>query len=424
MENISTTYASIITIGDELLIGQVIDTNSAWMAQTLNTIGVLVKRRIAVGDDWQEIWAALDEESNHSDIILITGGLGPTADDITKPLLCKYFGGTMIMHQPTLEHVTYLFEHVFKRPMPLLERNRKQAEVPDVCTVLKNERGTAPGMLFEKKGKIFISMPGVPHEMKWIMNHHVLQIIQQKYKTGFIQFRTLLTAGIGESFLAEKIKPFEEALPSYIKLAYLPNYGMVRLRLSGYAASNPGQLVNEIDQQFTLLKTYVSDVMVIDEDLPMQAVIGKLLQEKKQTVATAESCTGGYIAHLITSVAGSSAYYEGSIVSYSYNIKERVLQVPDEVLNTYGAVSEETVCLMVKNARELMQTDYAVAVSGIMGPDGGTPEKPVGTVWMAVADKNKIISQKFHFRFDRARNIEVTALTALNLLRKLIVDNH
>lgn len=424
MENISTTYASIITIGDELLIGQVIDTNSAWMAQTLNTIGVLVKRRIAVGDDWQEIWAALDEESNHSDIILITGGLGPTADDITKPLLCKYFGGTMIMHQPTLEHVTYLFEHVFKRPMPLLERNRKQAEVPDVCTVLKNERGTAPGMLFEKKGKIFISMPGVPHEMKWIMNHHVLQIIQQKYKTGFIQFRTLLTAGIGESFLAEKIKPFEEALPSYIKLAYLPNYGMVRLRLSGYAASNPEQLVNEIDQQFTLLKTYVSDVMVIDEDLPMQAVIGKLLQEKKQTVATAESCTGGYIAHLITSVAGSSAYYEGSIVSYSYNIKERVLQVPDEVLNTYGAVSEETVCLMVKNARELMQTDYAVAVSGIMGPDGGTPEKPVGTVWMAVADKNKIISQKFHFRFDRARNIEVTALTALNLLRKLIVDNH
>lgn len=424
MEPTFTTYASIITIGDELLIGQVIDTNSAWIAQSLNTIGIPVKRRVAVGDDWNEIWKALDEESQHATIILITGGLGPTADDITKPLLCKYFGGKMVMHQPTLEHVTYLFEHVFKRPMPLLERNKKQAEVPDVCTVLKNERGTAPGMLFEKEGKVFIAMPGVPHEMKWIMSHHVLQIIQQKFKTGFIEFRTLLTAGIGESFLAEKIKTFEEALPPNIKLAYLPNYGMVRLRLSGFAAFDQKKLITQIDQQFASLKNYVSDVMVIDEDIPIQAVIGRLLKEKNETLATAESCTGGYIAHLITSIAGSSAYYEGTVVSYSYNVKENVLQVPNHILNEHGAVSEETVRLMVQNVRELLKTDYAVAVSGIMGPDGGTAEKPVGTVWMAVASKHKIISQKFHFRFDRARNIEVTALNALNLLRKLIVDNH
>jgi nicotinamide-nucleotide amidase len=416
--------ASIITIGDELLIGQVIDTNSAWIAQQLNKIGVPVKRRVAVGDTWEDIWQALNEESKHTDIILITGGLGPTADDITKPLLCKYFGGKLIMHQPTLEHVTYLFEHVFKRPMPLLERNKKQAEVPDVCTVLKNERGTAPGMLFEKDGKIFIAMPGVPHEMKWIVENHILHIITEKFKTGFIEHRTLLTAGMGESFLAEKIKAFEEALPANIKLAYLPNYGMVRLRLTGFSMENKNELTTQIEALFQSLKKQVKDILVIDTDLPMQAVVGKLLKEKKQTVATAESCTGGYIAHLLTSVAGSSDYYEGSVISYSYQVKEKVLHVPESTLNLKGAVSEETVTAMAKNVLSIMQTDYAIAVSGIMGPGGGTNDKPVGTVWIAVANNKKIITQKFHLRFDRARNIEVTALNALNLLRQSIVDNH
>ncbi|MDE3235435.1 MAG: competence/damage-inducible protein A [Bacteroidota bacterium] len=416
-------FASIITIGDELLIGQVIDTNSAFIAQELNKIGIAVKHRLAVGDAWDDIWDALNDEKKQADIIIITGGLGPTADDITKPLLCKYFGGKLIMHQPTLEHVTYLFEKVFKRTLPLSERNRKQAEVPDVCTVLKNERGTAPGMLFEQQGKLFFSLPGVPFEMKGLMTDHVLQIIQQKFKPGFIEHRTLLTAGIGESYLADRIKDFEEALPANIKLAYLPNHGMVRLRLTAHGYDHTELLIS-IDHQFSLLKSQITDVMVTDEDLTMEAIVGKLLTERKQTVATAESCTGGYIAHLLTSIAGSSSYYEGSVVSYSYAVKENVLHVSPETLSTYGAVSEQTVTAMVQHVRQLMNTDYAIAVSGIMGPDGGTTDKPVGSVWMAVASKHKIITRLFQFRFDRARNIQLTATSALNLLRQLIVDNH
>ncbi len=413
-------FASIITIGDELLIGQVIDTNSAWIAQELNKIGVPVKHRIAVGDVWDDIWNALDEETKHADIIFITGGLGPTADDITKPLLCKYFGGKMIMHQPTLNFLKHLFENVFQRPM--IERNIKQAEVPDVCTVLKNEQGTAPGMLFEKNGKIFISLPGVPHEMKWITTNHVLPIITQKFNTGFIEHRTLLTAGIGESYLADKIKSLEEALPSDIKLAYLPNYGMVRLRLTIFG-TDKNKINQEIDHQFSLLKENVKDVMVIDEDLPMEAVVGELLKEKNKTIATAESCTGGSIASLLTSVPGSSKYFMGGIVSYDNSIKEKVLHVKKETLETFGAVSEETVKEMVQNILQIMQTDYAIAVSGIMGPDGGTAEKPVGLVWIAIAGNKKIITKKFNFRFDRNRNIQLTATNALNLIRQLIVDN-
>lgn len=413
-------FASIITIGDELLIGQVIDTNSAWIAQEMNKIGVPVKHRVAVGDVWDDIWQALDEESKSADIIFITGGLGPTADDITKPLLCQYFGGKLIIDQPTLDFVTHLFENVLQRPM--IERNAKQAEVPDVCTVLKNEKGTAPGMLFEKDGKIFISLPGVPHEMKWIINDSVLSLITKKFNTGFIEHRTLLTAGVGESFLAEKIKAFEEALPVDIKLAYLPNYGMVRLRLTAFGM-NKEKLNQHIDHQFNLLKENVKDVLVIDEDLPMEAVVGKLLKQKNKTIATAESCTGGYIAHLLTSIPGSSAYFTGSIVSYDNRIKEQLLHVKKETIETFGAVSEETVKEMVKNVLHIMQTDFAVAVSGIMGPDGGTTEKPVGLVWVAVADKNKTITKKFNFRFDRNRNIQLTATNALNLIRQLIVDN-
>ena len=413
-------FASIITIGDELLIGQVIDTNSAWIAQEMNKIGVLMKRRVAVGDVWEEIWQALDEESKHADIIIITGGLGPTADDITKPLLCKYFGGTMVVHQPTLDHVTHIFENILKRPM--IERNAKQAEVPDVCTVLMNERGTAPGMLFHKEGKIFISLPGVPHEMKWIMTHEVIPQILTLFTTGFIEHRTLLTAGIGESFLAELIQQFEAALPGNIKLAYLPNYGMVRLRLTGFGFDQLA-LQNEINAQFNTLKQLVAAYLVVDEDIPMELAVGRLLQHKGQTFATAESCTGGYIAHLLTSHAGASAYYKGSVISYDNSIKQMVLQVKSATLESVGAVSEETVQQMAAAVLSMMQTDYAIAVSGIMGPDGGTKDKPVGTVWVAIAGKNKILTKQFHFRFDRKRNIELTATNALNLLRNFIVDN-
>ena len=411
MENIKT---SIITIGDELLIGQVIDTNSAWMAQELNKIGVWVHRRVAVGDVWNDIWKALDDEGDASNVILITGGLGPTADDITKPLLCKYFGGKMIMHEETLAHVTYLFEHVFKRPMPLLEINRKQAEVPDVATILKNEVGTAPIMLFEKHERIFISMPGVPHEMKYAVEKHVLPLLKKKFQLHYIGHRTLITMGIGESFLAEKIKGFESSLPAYIKLAYLPNYGMIRLRLT--AKGEKEIIEDELNKTFATLKEQVRDVMVVDEDISFEILLGRLLRQKGKTVSTAESCTGGYIAHLITSVAGSSDYFKGSVVSYDNSIKENILRVGNDILSTVGAVSEETVKQMLTGVLKVMQTDYAVAVSGIMGPGGGSPEKPVGMVWIAVGNADRIEAKKLHFRFERKRNIELTAINALYLL--------
>lgn len=412
-------FASIITIGDELLIGQVIDTNSAWIAQKLNKAGIQVKNRVAVGDVWDDIWNALETERKKASIVLITGGLGPTADDITKPLLCEYFGGKMIIDEATLAHVTDIFERILKRPM--IERNRKQAEVPDVCTVLKNERGTAPGMLFEKEGVIFVSMPGVPHEMKWIMTAHVIPLIEKRFSTGYIRHRTLLTAGIGESFLAEMIQDIENALPAHIKLAYLPNYGMVRLRLSGMG-SDPEQLESEIAIYFQQLLQRTEKYLVTDDDIPMELVVGKLLKERKQTMTTAESCTGGYIAHLITKHHGSSAYYQGSVISYANEIKEQLLSVPNDILKTKGAVSEETVTLMAESVRKLMKTDYSLAVSGIMGPGGGSDEKPVGMVWVAAASEEKTVTQLFQFRFDRSRNIELTAINALNLLRQLILS--
>lgn len=411
MENIKT---SIITIGDELLIGQVIDTNSGWMAQELNKIGVWVHRRVAVGDVWGDIWKALDDEGAASDVILITGGLGPTADDITKPLLCKYFGGKMIMHEETLAHVNYLFEHVFKRPMPLLDSNRKQAEVPDVATVLKNEVGTAPIMLFEKNGRMFISMPGVPHEMKHAVEKHVLPLLKKRFQLPYIGHRTLITMGIGESFLAEKIKGFESSLPPYIKLAYLPNYGMIRLRLT--AQGEKAIIEDELNKAFAVLKEEVKDVMAIDEDITFEILLGRLMKEKGKTVSTAESCTGGYIAHLITSVAGSSDYFKGSVVSYDNSIKENILGVSSETLSTVGAVSEETVKQMLAGVLNIMRTDYAVAVSGIMGPGGGSIEKPVGTVWIAIGNAEKVETKKLQFRFERKRNIELTAVNALYLL--------
>lgn len=413
------TYASIITIGDELLIGQVIDTNSAWLAQELNKIGVIVKHRVAVSDVWDDIWQALDEESKLASIVLITGGLGPTADDITKPLLCQYFKGNMVVHQPTLDHITYIFEHILKRPM--IERNAKQAEVPDVCTVLKNERGTAPGMLFKKDNTVFIAMPGVPHEMKWITTNHVIPYIQTHFQTGAVAHRTLLTAGIGESFLAELIKDFETSLPAHIKLAYLPNYGMVRLRLTGWMEDKLA-LDELLDSLFNELKIKVKDYLVIDDDLPMEVAVGKLLAANKQTIATAESCTGGYIAHLLSIHPGSSVFFKGSIVSYANEIKGTLLGVPKEIMETVGVVSEPTVIQMAKAARISLNTDYAIAVSGIMGPGGATNEKPVGLVWVAVASAKEVIAQSFNFRFDRRRNIELTATNALNMLRRMIVE--
>ena len=411
--------ASIITIGDELLIGQVIDTNSAWMAQELNKAGIWVKRRVAVGDQWQQIWDALDQESTSSDIILITGGLGPTEDDITKTLLCEYFGGKMIVDAGAMANVKYIFEQVLKRPM--IDRNLKQAEVPDNCIVIQNKRGTAPGMWFEKNEKIFVSMPGVPYEMKGMMESDILPRLKNSFILPAISHRTLLVAGIGESFLAEHIKAFEHGLPKNIRLAYLPNYGMLRLRLTANGNSFE-KLEGELNSLFSQLKELVSEWMVVDQDIPLQAALGKILSAEGKSVCTAESCTGGYIAHLITSVAGSSNYFSGSIVSYSNEIKENILGVRAQTISAYGAVSEETVREMVQGALKLLKTDYAVASSGIMGPGGGSVEKPVGTVWIAAGNKEKIIAQKLFFRFDRLRNIDLTSNYALNLLRKFILE--
>jgi nicotinamide-nucleotide amidase len=415
----SSIKASIITIGDELLIGQEIDTNSAYIAKALNKIGVQVTNRIAVGDHKEAITEALINTSAKSNIVIITGGLGPTADDITKPLLNEFFGGKLIIHQPTLDHITDIFVNKYKRP--LIERNIKQAEVPDVCEVLFNENGTAPGMLFTKENVLFFSIPGVPHEMKGLVDTHILPIIQKRFNTPFIEHRTLLTAGIGESFLAEEIKDFEANLPSGIKLAYLPNFGMVRLRLTGADIDSNALNIN-INEQFAQLKNKVAAYLVTDLDETMEMVVGRLLKEKNQTVATAESCTGGFIGHLLSKHAGSSQFYTGGVISYDNRIKTEFLDVPTEILQTVGAVSKEAVEQMAIAVREKMKTDYAVSVSGIMGPSGQTDEKPLGMVWMGVASKKKVYSKVLYLRFDRSRNIEVTATQAINLLRLLIIN--
>jgi nicotinamide-nucleotide amidase len=414
------TQASIITIGDELLIGQVIDTNSAWMAQQLNLAGIKVLRRVAVGDTWDEIWKALDEESKHAEIILITGGLGPTADDITKPLLTKYFNGKLVTDEGALQNVKDIFQRVLNRPM--IESNLKQAEVPDTCTVIQNKRGTAPGMWFEKEGKVYVSMPGVPNEMKGMMQDDVIPKLSTHFIFPHITHRTLLTVGIGESFLSEHISNFESSLPAHIKLAYLPNYGMVRLRLTSVGFDHVA-IEKEIQDYFDTLQQQVKDWLVTNLDEPMEKVTGKLLAAKNKTMCTAESCTGGYIAHLITSIPGSSAFYNGSVVSYSYKAKEDLLKVSKETLTTKGAVSEEVVTEMAKGALDAIQSDYVIAVSGIMGPGGGLPGKPVGTVWIAVGNKTKIETHKLFFRFDRERNTQLTATNALNLLRKFILND-
>lgn len=427
----ATINASIITIGDELLIGQTIDTNSAFIGQELNKIGIWVRRRVAVGDNWDDIWNALDEERRQSQLVIITGGLGPTADDITKPLLCKYFGGNLVVDQNVLNHLYYLWEHVYRRPGQMLERNLKQAEVPDVCTVLHNERGSAPGMWFtpqnnqgENRGlltpQIVISLPGVPTEMRGLMEKQVLPRLKETFTLPVILHQTLLTVGTGESIIAEKIKTWEEALPAHMKLAYLPHYASVRLRITS-RGNDKNALEKELEQQFAQLKELVKEWMVIDEDMTLQQAVAKLLKERKQTAGTTESCTGGYIAHLLSRDPGSSSNYKGSVVSYDNEVKTHVLGVDPAIIKSKGAVSEETVRQMVKGGLEQLKSDYVVATSGIMGPDGGNEHKPVGMVWIAVGNTEKIIAQEFHFRFDRSRNIEMTAIAALNMLRKFIL---
>lgn len=410
--------ASIISIGDELLIGQVIDTNAAWLGQELNKTGIKVQFRLTVGDDESEIISALNIAKQKSQLILITGGLGPTKDDLTKQVLCNYFGCKIIFNEEIYSDIKTFFEH---SNHPMIEGNRQQAEVPDCCISLRNRLGTAPGMWFEKEEKVFVSMPGVPFEMKAMIENDVLPMLKKKFTFPAIVHRTVLTVGIGESFLAEKISDWENALPRNLKLAYLPNLSQVRLRISAYEGDESA-LKQEIKKQEEKLLPLLGKYVYGFENDTLEKVTGELLKNRSATLCTAESCTGGYIAHRITSVPGSSVYFKGSVVSYANEIKENFIGVKKETIEQHGAVSEQTVTEMAQGVLRRMNTDYSIAVSGIAGPDGGTKEKPVGLVWVAVGTKQKTVAKQFQFFRNRQMNIEMTGIAALNMLRLLLID--
>ncbi|WP_214229317.1 competence/damage-inducible protein A [Pedobacter sp. B4-66] len=404
--------AEIITIGDEILIGQIVDTNSAWMAKELNLIGIKVKQITSVSDDGDHIIEALTLAEKRARIILITGGLGPTKDDITKITLARYFNMGLRRDEPTLAHITEIFTRFNK---PMIESNMKQADVPDGCTVIKNENGTAPCMWFEHNGNIIVSMPGVPFEMMYLMQEQILPRLKSAFKLPFIVHKTILTANIGESFLAAEIEDVENSLPEHIKLAYLPRLGQVRLRLSS-TGTNETILRDEVEVYAQQIIARVKKNVVVEEDIALEKAILNIMDKRKLTLSTAESCTGGYIAHLITQHPGCSSVYVGGAVVYSYELKESVLGVSPETLNNYGAVSEQTVKEMAQGAIDHFKTDYAVAVSGIAGPDGGMPGKPVGTVWIAVASSKGVVAKVYNFGNKRAQNIERSAIAALTMI--------
>jgi nicotinamide-nucleotide amidase len=408
--------AEIITIGDEILIGQIVDTNSAWMAKELNKIGISVKQISSVSDNAEHIVMALDEAKTRAKVILITGGLGPTKDDITKHTLAKYFNMPLRRDEATLAHIEAIFVRLNR---PMIDLNRQQADVPDGCTVLKNENGTAPCMWFEVDGTVVVSMPGVPFEMMYLMEEEVLPRLKKAFELPFIVHKTILTVGQGESFLAQEIEDLENELPTHIKLAYLPKIGQVRLRLSAVGLDEK-LLKAEVEVHAQKISSRLQKYVAAQEDIPIEKAILDLMKQHHLTLSTAESCTGGYISHLLTQHAGSSAVFAGGAVAYSYDLKEAVLGVKHQTLLSYGAVSEQTVKEMASGAIEHFKTDYAVAVSGIAGPDGGLPDKPVGTVWIAVASKNNVIAKLFTFGNKRIQNIDRSAAAALTMLFKLL----
>ncbi|MGD0341511.1 MAG: competence/damage-inducible protein A [Bacteroidales bacterium] len=409
--------AIIITIGDELLIGQTIDTNSAWIGAELSSIGFDIIRKISIHDLRKDILKTLSDTSGKSDIVLITGGLGPTSDDITKQTICEFFGTRLIMNNEVLAMVT---EMMNKRNFPMNENNRRQAEVPESCRVLKNEAGTAPGMWFEKDKTIFIFMPGVPYEMKYIMKEHVIPELKKRFTSQTIIHRNIMTYGAPEAKLAELLEGFEASLPSDIKLAYLPAWGIIKLRLTGIGTKR-GVVEKAIEENARKLYKIIPDLIYAENEEPFEVVTGNLLLQRKQTLCTAESCTGGNIARLITSVPGSSRYFKGSVVAYDNKVKENILGVPGEAIKKYGAVSEQVARLMAEGARRVMDTDYSVATTGIAGPDGGTDAKPVGTICISVASEPGTVSEKLVFGNDRISNINRFSIAALSLLRKQII---
>ncbi|ERM84553.1 damage-inducible protein CinA [Rhodonellum psychrophilum GCM71 = DSM 17998] len=410
--------AEIIAIGDELLYGQIIDTNSHWISQELDLIGVRVVRRTTVGDNRTDILSAFQQAEQRADIILMTGGLGPTNDDLTKPLLAEYFKcGTELVPE-ALEAVRTFFE---KRGRELTLTNQMQAYLPTKCQYVPNEVGTAPGMWFEENGCVWMSMPGVPHEMKKLMTDFVLPKVKSLFELPTIFHRVIRTVGIGESWLADLIKNWEESLPSHIRLAYLPSLGQVRMRLTAFG-DDLRTLQNEVDLQIETVKPLIDKYIYGYDQESLEEAIGRLLKQENKKIALAESCSGGYISHLITSIPGSSAYFQGAVVPYHNTFKNQILGVNEKVLEEFGAVSEQTIIEMAENIRTLFQADYGLASSGIAGPGGGWAEKPVGTVWIACAFEGRTVTKKLQLTQDRMLNIQLTGVALLNLFRTCILE--
>ncbi len=412
----NSVKVEIITIGDEILIGQIVDTNSAWMSVELNKAGFEIVQITSVHDDAAHIVASLDMALERADVVLFTGGIGPTKDDITKQTLSRYFGMQLIFNDEVYKNIEQV---LINRSRAVNELTRTQAFVPDGCTIIQNRVGTAPVTWFEKNGKVIVSMPGVPNEMKHIMSTEVIPRLSQRYKTPTIIHKNVIVQGYPESALAMKIADWENALPADIHLAYLPNYGIIKLRLSGIS-DDPLSLEFSINQQIAGLTEILADAIVAYDDTPVEEIIGNLLADKGMTLATAESCTGGFIAHKITSIPGSSQYFKGSVVAYSNEVKVNVLNVLPGDIDLYGAVSKQVVEQMAVNVRKLLKTDVAIATSGIAGPDGGTAEKPVGVVWISVSSPNGVVSSEFKFGNVRLQNIERTAQTAMLMLKDVI----
>ncbi len=410
--------ADIITIGDEILIGQITDTNSVFIAERLNEAGFEIRQITSVSDKKEHIINVLDEVSKYTDLVIMTGGLGPTKDDLTKETLAEYFGSRLVRNEDVLEDVKAF---VKSKGFGLNERNIKQAEVPENCRVIRNKNGTAAGMWFERNNTIYISMPAVPFEMKEMFESSVLPLIKAHFKTPEVVHRNILTYGYFESDLAEKLSDWEQNLHKKISLAYLPSPERIRLRLSMICDSK--EKADEIlDAEVKKLKEILGDNIFGYGDIFLQDALAEVLKNKDVTISAAESCTSGNIARTITSVPGSSRYFKGGIVAYSNEIKTSLLNVSEEILEKYGAVSEEVVVQMVKGQLELLKTDYGIAVSGIAGPDGGTKEKPVGTTWIAVGNKEKIIAKKYTFGTRRLLNVRFATARAIDNLRKFILN--
>ena len=414
--------ATIVTVGDEILIGQIVDTNSGVIAKALDKIGIGVHEMLSITDNKQHILKTLNDLQNQVDLVIITGGLGPTKDDITKKTLCEYFDDHLVYDEKVLQHVTVMIENFFKRPIS--QMNKDQALVPSKCEVLFNQVGTAPGMWMQKENTVFISLPGVPYEMKHIMQNEVLPKIIAKYERPFIIHQTLLTYGVGESILAEKIETVEDNLPDYIKLAYLPSPGRVRLRLSA-RGKNEEILKSGLKEQVEKLKLLISEYIVgFEEDETIEVILGKLLSERNFTIATAESCTGGRIAAKISSVVGSSSYFKGSIVSYQTEAKTNVLQVPELLIQEFSVVSKQVAEAMATQVQKIFNTSFAIATTGNAGPTKGDSDAELGTIFIAIATPNGVFSEEFNFGQPREKVIDRTVNKAFEIIYKEILKNY